>query len=121
MDYVIFFGLWFVLTYVAAFLTIMLLGNFLGLSVPDFGGLLWRTGVLAGATVVGAVVASMVPVPFAGILIPSVLGAIVLVMLFEMEFLEEFWAIVVFLIAYAFAQLLIAILLGVLLSGVMGG
>lgn len=90
---------------------IFAIGNILDLSIPSFTGMLWRTAVLAAATIAGGVAAAIVPFPFAGLLVPSVFAAIVLIVLFDMEFPEELGSVMIFLVAYALAQFLIQFVL----------
>jgi hypothetical protein len=88
---------------------ILLLGSLLDLAVPSWGGLLWRTAVLAGVTLLGL----FIPIPFAG----SILAAIVLIVLFEMDLATEWMSIVAFVVAYGIAMWAVSFFLFAALIG----
>lgn len=116
MEYVVPLLVMFGLCYVAALLVILTLGGLFELSIPSVKGLIWRTGVLAGCTVIGTIASGFVPLPLAGMVIPAIFGAAALMVLFEMSLPEDWTLIAGFTVVYFIAIVLIGILAAILFA-----
>lgn len=120
MEILIEFGATFILGWLVAIGVIALLGSFLGVTVESWGALFWKTAVLAGVTLLGFIVAAFLPIPLplflSNFLIPAVFAGFVLVALFEMDFMEDWQSIGLFLVLYLGIQFLATILLFMLID-----
>ncbi|TVQ80833.1 MAG: hypothetical protein EA380_02925 [Phycisphaeraceae bacterium] len=120
MEILIEIGAALILGWLAAIGIIVLLGSFLGVTVEGWGALLWKPAVLSVVTVIGFVVAYLIPLPLpfllSSFLIPGVFAGFVLVALFEMDFVEDWQSIGLFLALYLGIQFLAPMLLFMLID-----
>lgn len=97
-----------VLIAIATFLIAITMGGLFGMQAPSWGGLVWRCGVMGLVISIG----SLIPIPF----IAWVAGGGVLVGLFDLSFPDDWWKILLFMIALIIATFIVSIVVVALLS-----
>jgi hypothetical protein len=114
MELLLGYSVYFLIVWLAAIVVVFSLGGIFGFGIPSWGSFAWRTAVLALLVLLG----TFIPIPFSG----SIMACIALVMLFDMEFPDDWIPVVGFCIAMFIAQILVGILVfSVLFATAAGG